>query len=162
MVFVNKPSRALAAPLCAAAQTASIKGWRSAAAIVIFSIFPSSPNAMYRTTGRGRGFGVFIRHAPAVLLRESYRDGGKVKTRTLANLIHWPDAKVEALCRVLKGGTAIVSQGEVLIERSLPHGHVAAVLGMARKLGLHKLLPRAPSRLAKLALAMIVARVRAW
>ncbi len=95
---------------------------------------------------------------PAVLLRESYRDGGKVKTRTLANLTGWPDAKVDALRRVLKGETAIVSQEELLIERSLPHGHVAAVLGMARKLGLHKLLRGLPKRHAKLVLAMIVAR----
>jgi DDE family transposase len=94
---------------------------------------------------------------PAVLLRESYRDGGKVKTRTLANLTDWPDAKVEALRRVLKGETAIASADAFRIERSLPHGHVAAVLGMARKLKLDKLLPR--SRLGKLALAMIVARV---
>jgi Transposase DDE domain len=94
---------------------------------------------------------------PAVLLRESYRDGGKVKTRTLANLTDWPDAKVEALRRVLKGETAILSKDGLRIERSLPHGHVAAVLGMAKKLGLHKLLPQ--SRLGKLALAMIVARV---
>ena len=96
---------------------------------------------------------------PAVLLRESYRDGGKVKTRTLANLTDWPDAKVDALRRVLKGETAIVSQEELLIERSLPHGHVAAVLGMARKLGLHKLFQGFPPRLARLATAMIVARV---
>jgi len=96
---------------------------------------------------------------PAVLLRESYRDGGKVKTRTLANLTDWPDAKVEALRRVLKGETAVVSKDALRIERSLPHGHVAAVLGMARKLGLPKLLPGSPKRLAKLALAMIVARV---
>ena len=96
---------------------------------------------------------------PAVLLRESYRDGGKVKTRTLANLTDWPDAKVAALRLVLKGETAIVSKDELRIERALPHGHVAAVLGTAKKLGLDKLLPKAPSRLAKLALAMIVARV---
>jgi Transposase DDE domain len=96
---------------------------------------------------------------PAVLLRESYRDGGKVKTRTLANLTDWPDAKIEALRRVLKGETAIVSADALRIERSLPHGHVAAVLGMAKKLGLDKLLRGFPSRLAKLALAMIVARV---
>lgn len=94
---------------------------------------------------------------PAVLLRESYRDGGKVKTRTLANLTGWPDAKVEALRRVLKGETAIVAKEAFRIERSLPHGHVAAVLGMARKLKLDKLLPK--SRLGKLALAMTVARV---
>jgi hypothetical protein len=96
---------------------------------------------------------------PAVLLRESYRDGGKVKTRTLANLTDWPDAKIEALRLVLKGETAIVSADALRIERSLPHGHVAAVLGMAKKLGLRKLLPGFPSRQAKLALAMIVARV---
>ncbi|MGC2396447.1 MAG: IS1634 family transposase [Rhodomicrobium sp.] len=96
---------------------------------------------------------------PAVLLRESYRDGGKVKTRTLANLTDWPDARIEALRRVLKGETALVSADALRIERSLPHGHVAAVLGMAKKLGLHKLLRGFPSRLAKLALVMIVARV---
>ena len=94
---------------------------------------------------------------PAVLLRESYRDDGKVKTRTLANLSDWPEAKVEALRRVLKGDTAIVSRDAFRIERSLPHGHAAAVLGMARKFKLDKLLPQ--SRLGKLALAMIVARV---
>jgi hypothetical protein len=96
---------------------------------------------------------------PAVLLRESYRDGGKVKTRTLANLSDWPDAQVEALRRVLKGETSVLSKEAMRIERSLPHGHVAAVLGMAKKLKLDKLLPGAPERLAKLALAMIVARV---
>jgi len=96
---------------------------------------------------------------PAVLLRESYREGGKVKTRTLANLTGWPDAQVEALRRVLKGETAIMSKDALHIERALPHGHVAAVLGMVRKLKLDKLLPHAPQRLADLALAMIVARV---
>jgi hypothetical protein len=97
---------------------------------------------------------------PAILLRESYRDGENVRSRTLANLTHWPEAKVEALRRVLKGQTSFATQAEqICIERSLPHGHVAAVLGMARKLGLDKLLARQPARLAKLALAMIVARV---
>jgi hypothetical protein len=94
-----------------------------------------------------------------VLLRESYREGGKVKTRTLTNLTGWPDAQVEALRRVLKGETVIFSRDALQIERALPHGHVAAVLGMARKLKLDKLLPQAPSRLTQLALAMIVARV---
>jgi hypothetical protein len=96
---------------------------------------------------------------PAILLRESYRDGDKVKSRTLANLSHWSQDKIDALRRVLKG-EALVSPAEQLrIERSLPHGHVAAVLGMARKLGLHQLIPDKPKRLAKLALALIVARV---
>jgi hypothetical protein len=97
---------------------------------------------------------------PAVLLRESYRDGDKVKSRTIANLTHWPADKLDALRRVLKGETHLSTQAPSFqIERSLPHGHVAAVLGVARKLGLDRLLPRQPDRLATLALAMIVARV---
>jgi hypothetical protein len=96
---------------------------------------------------------------PAILLRESYRDGDKVKTRTLANLSRWPEAKIEALRLVLKGVPLAAAPDRLLIDRSLPHGHVAAVLGMARKLGLDRLLPRRPFRLAKLALALIVARV---
>jgi hypothetical protein len=96
---------------------------------------------------------------PAVLLRESFRKDGKVKTRTLANLTHWPDRKVEALRRVLRGETVTAAVERVEIERSLPHGHVAAVLGTLRAIGLDRLLPRRPDRLAKLALALIVARV---
>jgi Transposase DDE domain len=97
---------------------------------------------------------------PAVLLRESYRDGDSVKTRTLSNLTHWPADKLEALRRLLKGETSLSDPTQRFqIERSLPHGHIAAVLGMTRKLGLDRLLPGKPERLAKLALAMIVARV---
>lgn len=95
---------------------------------------------------------------PAVLLRESFRVGDKVKSRTLANLSHWPAAKVEALRALLKDEAPAVA-GEFAIERSLPHGHVAAVLGMARKLGFNRLLPQRPARLLKLLLAMVVARV---
>jgi Transposase DDE domain len=96
---------------------------------------------------------------PATLLRESYRDGAKVKTRTLANLSRWPEAKVEALRQVLKGEPLGAAPARLEILRSLPHGHVAAVLGMTRKLGLERLLPRRPERLARLALALVVARV---
>src|SRR5512134_1555501 len=95
---------------------------------------------------------------PAVLLRESWREGGKVKTRTLANLTGWPEAKVAALKRVLRGETFLASAADRCeIERSLPHGHVAAVLGALRRSGVDRLLPRWPQRLAKLALALIVA-----
>ena len=95
-----------------------------------------------------------------MLLRESYRDGDSVKTRTLSNLTHWPADKLEALRRLLKGETSLSDPTQRFqIERSLPHGHIAAVLGMTRKLGLDRLLPGKPERLAKLALAMIVARV---
>src|SRR5512144_1115329 len=96
---------------------------------------------------------------PAVLLRESWREGGKVRTRTLANLSDWPEAKVEALRRVLRGETLVAATDRFTIERALPHGHVAAVLGVVRAGGLDRLLPRWPERLAKLALALIVARV---
>ena len=66
---------------------------------------------------------------PAILLRESYREAGKVKNRTLANLSSWPEAKVEALARVLKGQPPAAGlDGAFEITRSLPHGHVAAVL----------------------------------
>ena len=66
---------------------------------------------------------------PAILLRESYRQDGKVKTRTLANLTHWPPAQLEALRRVLRGDTLVAPEDAFEIIRSLPHGHVAAVLG---------------------------------
>src|SRR6266566_6784627 len=91
---------------------------------------------------------------PAVLLRESYREGGKVKNRTLANLSSWPEAKVEALSRALKG-----LQGAFGISRSLPHGHVAAVLGTVGSLGLDELIDPASSRQRDLVTAMITAAV---
>ncbi len=98
---------------------------------------------------------------PAVLLRESYREAGKVKNRTLANLSAWPEAKVEALSRVLKGQPppAADLDGAFEITRSLPHGHVAAVLGTARQLGLAELIGPGPSRHRDLVVAMAVAQV---
>ncbi len=97
---------------------------------------------------------------PAILLRESYREGGKVKNRTLANLSRWPDEKVDALARVLKGLPAQVELAEAFeITRSLPHGHVAAVLGTARRLGIEDLIDPAPSRKRNLVLAMLIAQV---
>ena len=97
---------------------------------------------------------------PAVLLRESFREGGKVRKRTLANLSKLPDEIVDGLRILLKGGVALKSFGDAFeILRSRPHGHAAAVLGTARKLGLERLLDRRPSRMRSLALAMIAARV---
>jgi hypothetical protein len=100
---------------------------------------------------------------PAILLRESYREAGKVKNRTLANLSSWPEAKVEALARVLKGQPppAAGLDGAFEITRSLPHGHVAAVLGTARQLGLDELVDPVPSRMRDLVVAMAVAQVLA-
>jgi hypothetical protein len=97
---------------------------------------------------------------PAVLLRESYREQGKVKSRTLANLSKWPLAKIDALRRVLADELmqpAATQRFE--IERALAYGHVAAALGTLRQIGLDQLLPRRPERMARLILAMIVARV---
>ena len=94
---------------------------------------------------------------PAVLLRESYREGSKVKNRTLANLSDWPAEKITALRAALRGLAAVGDYLEIV--RALPHGHVAAVLGTARRIGLEELLPEGPKRLRQLALALVVARV---
>src|SRR6266702_512503 len=82
---------------------------------------------------------------PAILLRESYRQAGKVKNRTLANLSRWPGWQVDALTRVLKGAPPAAGAAEAFeITRSLPHGHVAAVLGTLRSLGLEEVIDPAP------------------
>jgi hypothetical protein len=101
---------------------------------------------------------------PAILLRESYRDGKSIRKRTLLNLSHWPAEHVEGLRGVLKGGVVIPADQEAFtVERSLPHGHVAAVLGTARAIGLDRLLGpkngREPNRPRDLVMAMIVSRV---
>jgi transposase len=100
---------------------------------------------------------------PAILLRESYRDGDKFKKRTLANLSDWPAAKIEALRRVLHDeAVAPTDQQALTLLRSLPHGHVVAALGTLRKLGLARVLSqggRQPRREVMLCIAMIVARL---
>jgi hypothetical protein len=97
---------------------------------------------------------------PAVLLRESYREEGKVKTRTLANLSRWPEHKVDKLQRALKGLPAARDLSAAFeITRSLPHGHVAAVLGTAQRLGLAELIDPAPSRRRDLVCALLIATV---
>jgi hypothetical protein len=107
---------------------------------------------MYVTTVRNRT------SPPAVLLRESYRDGAKVKNRTLANLSDWPQDKIEAL-RALLRGDKLVPAGEGLeIVRSLPYGHVAAALGVARRIRLDRLIT-GNQRQRDLILALIVARL---
>src|SRR5260370_18312817 len=96
---------------------------------------------MYVTSVPNRG------SPPAVLLRESYRDEGKVKTRTLANLSRWPEHKVATLKRALKGLPPALDLGEAFeITRSLPHGHVAAVLGSAQRPGMEERIHATPSR----------------
>lgn len=97
---------------------------------------------------------------PAVLLRESYREDGKVRKRTLANLSSLPGEVIEGLKVLLRGGVAVSDVSEVFaVERSLPHGHVAAVLGSARGSGATNWFGSAPKDLQPLLLAMLVARV---
>ncbi len=97
---------------------------------------------------------------PAVLLRESHREGKKVRKRTIANLSKWPEHLVEGLRVLLRGGTAITDLGDAFdIIRSRPHGHVAAVLGTARRLDLPRWLSRHASRERDLVLAMLTARI---
>jgi hypothetical protein len=82
---------------------------------------------MFVTTVPNRG------SPPAVLLRESYREDGKVRSRTLANLSRWPPEKVETLRAVLRGDKLLpAGEGGFEIRRSLPHGHVLAALTTAR------------------------------
>jgi hypothetical protein len=97
---------------------------------------------------------------PAILLRESYRENGKVRKRTLCNLSDWPTAHVEGLRGVLKGGTVIPAERDAFtIIRSLPHGHVAAALGTARKIGLDRLLGPDDERCRDLVLALLIGRI---
>ena len=98
---------------------------------------------------------------PAILLRESFRENGKVHNRTIANLSHWPPAKIDALRAVLKGSTALTSPLPQAFDivRSRPHGHAGAVLGTLHKLHLDRLLDKHDERKRDLVLAMIVARV---
>jgi len=102
---------------------------------------------------------------PTILLRESYRAQGRVRKHTIANLTAWPEPLVEGLRTLLRGGVALARADEALtISRSLPHGHVAAVLGTAERIGLPKLLSErrggpASRRYRDLVMALIVNRV---
>lgn len=99
---------------------------------------------------------------PALLLRESYRENGKVKTRTLANISHLRSHQIEALRLSLAGSLPLAAAplpDSFLISRSLPHGHATAVLGCLRNLQLDSILDPAPSRQRDLVIAMIVARI---
>jgi len=97
---------------------------------------------------------------PAILLRESYRENGKTKNRTLANLSKWPNDRIEALRALLRGDKLLLADQVVAIERALPHGHVLAALAAARRCGLEELLPRRGSqRKRDLAFGLIIARL---
>jgi len=96
---------------------------------------------------------------PAVLLREGWREGDKVRKRTVANLSGWPKQQVEAFRQLLKGEPMVSVHQAFTIHRSLPHGHVQAVLGAIRRLGIDRLIASRPSRQRSLVLAMIAQRL---
>ncbi len=97
----------------------------------------------------------------SVLLRRSYREEGKVKKETLANLSHLPEETVELVRRSLRGEHFLPAAEAFEVERSLPHGHVAAVLAQARALELARLLDRKPSPERSRVLAMVCQQVLA-
>ena len=97
---------------------------------------------------------------PAILLRESYREAGKIKKRTLLNLSDWPHERIAGFKALLKGGLVIPQDRDAItIIRSLPHGHVDAALGTARKIGLDRLLGPDGNRCRNLILALVVSRI---
>src|SRR3978361_728928 len=97
---------------------------------------------------------------PAILLRETYRQNGKFCKRTLCNLSNWPTGHVEGLRGVLKGGTVIPAGRDAFtVIRSLPHGHVAAAVATARRIGLEGILGADGNRCRDLVLAMLISRI---
>jgi len=92
---------------------------------------------------------------PTILLREGWREGNRTPKRTLANISHWPQERIEALRLLLKGKQMVPKQEVYDVVRSLPHGHVEAVLGTIRKLGLDSLIASRHSRQRDLVVAMI-------
>ncbi len=96
---------------------------------------------------------------PAVLLRESWRQGSRIHKRTIANLSDWPAEQVDSLRRLLRGERMVSADKLFLIEQSLPHGHVAAVLATMRKLAIERLLDSRACRERDLVVAMISAQL---
>ena len=96
---------------------------------------------------------------PAVLLRESLRQGSRVIKRTLANISDWPAQKVETLRRLLRDETLVGPTDVFTTTRTLPHGHVEAILGLIRKLGVDRLISSTPSRERDLIVALVTARI---
>lgn len=108
---------------------------------------------MYIATVPNRG------SAPAILLRQGYREDGKVKTRTLGNLSHLPAQTIELIRRSLRGETLMSPEQAFEITASRHHGHVEAVMLAMRRLGFERLLSTRRSRQRDLAVAMVAARI---
>jgi hypothetical protein len=96
---------------------------------------------------------------PAVLLREGWREGSKTRKRTLANLSHWPKQKIETFRRLLQDEPLVSPRDLFCTHKTLPHGHVEAILMAMRKLGLDSLVAAKRCRERDLVMAMIAARL---
>ena len=96
---------------------------------------------------------------PAILLREGWREGQIIKKRTIANLTNWPEHKIETLRRLLKDEQMVSINEAFIIERSIPHGHVEAVLGTIKNIGLDNIIASKRSRERDLVTAMIAERL---
>ena len=105
--------------------------------------------ATIKTKGKGG------KQYTSYLLRRSYREGGKVRHENLGNLSHLPLPVIDAIRKMLAGRVLVDLDEQLQIERSSPHGHVAAVLGVLRRLDLERLLSRERCRERDLAVAMI-------
>lgn len=120
---------------------------------------PKRGGSIHVATIRTKGAGERV--YTSYLLRRSYREGGRVRHENLGNLSHLPEAAIEAVRRVLSGDTLVAAQDRFQVERSLPHGHVAAVLGVLRALDLERLMAREPSRERDLCVALVAQRLLA-
>src|SRR6266404_2389983 len=98
---------------------------------------------------------------PAILLREGWREGNKTRKRTLANLSDWPQEKIQTFRRLLRDEPLVSPQDLLATQKTLPHGHVEAMLLAIRKLGLDAMISAKPCRERDLVLAMIVERLLA-
>jgi len=92
----------------------------------------------------------------AIVLRESWREGRKTRKRTLANLSQWPAHKVEQLRRVLRDEPLVAPDALFTVERSVPHGHIEAVLQVIRRLKLDTIIASTRSRERDLVLALLI------
>jgi transposase len=116
---------------------------------------PRPIGAVHVVTNRRQGkHREYVTH----LLRRSWREGGKVRNETVGNISHLPEEVVELVRAALKGERFVGFDERFVIERSVPAGHVEALLAMSGRLGLSRLLDRSPSRERALCLAMIVQR----
>jgi transposase len=117
---------------------------------------PRPTGAIHVVTNRRQGkHREYVTH----LLRRSWREGGRVRNETVGNISHLPEEVVELVRAALKGERFVGFDERFAIERSVPAGHVEALLALARRLGLSRLIDRSPSSKRELCLAMIVQRV---